>query len=181
MATVPSTLVYVTGQVVTAAQLNGNPGGTWGAFVLSPPWCQVRQGVAQNIGTGAWTGLLFDTEDDDQDLWHSLAANTDRIVPQTPGWVRLSGGASFAINATGFRGTRWTLNGTAIPGTQIIVPNATASSATVVPARTIAVQVNGTTDIITLQVFQNSGGTLATAVAGSDAQPSITAEWRGTT
>jgi len=180
VATVPTTLVFVTGQVVTAAQLNGDVGGTWGPFVLSPPWCQVRQTVAQNIATSAWTGLLFDTEDDDQDLWHSLAANTDRIVPQTPGWVRLEGGASFATNATGFRGTRWALNGTAIAGSQEIVPAATGG-ATVVGARSVAVQVNGTTDIITLQVFQSSGGTIATTVSGVEAQSSITAEWRGTT
>jgi len=179
VATVPSTLVFVTGQVVTAAQLNGNPGGTWGPFVLGAPECQVRQTVSQNMTTSVWTSVTFDTEDQDTDNWHSVVANTQQVKPQTPGWVRVSGGVSFGTNATGRRATRWLLNGSVVPGSRVILP-ATATGGASVPARTMVIQVNGSTDEIELQGFQESGGTLATDVSVIEAQSSFTAEWRGT-
>lgn len=180
MATVPTLVTYVTGQVVTAAQLNGNPGNTWGDFVLSPPDCQVRQTVIQSLPNNTWTDVLFDTEDLDPDLWHSTSTNTARITPQTAGIVRLAGGVGFAGSATGRRGTRWVLNGsgTAISGSSVIVLSS-AAVAMDVPARTLKVTVNGTTDFLTLQAFQDTGGALNTGVV-AETQSTITADWART-
>ena len=178
MGTVPTPLLYVTGQVVSAAQLNGQPGNTWGTFMLNPPICQVRQTTAQSLTNATWTDILFDTDDADLDNWHSTVTNTGRIIPQTPGQIRLLGGAvSFAANATGQRGARWALNGTAINATDSLGPAVNNTMA--ITARPALVVVNGTTDYVTLQGIQGSGGALLTSAA-ADAQSSGTAEWRGT-
>jgi hypothetical protein len=179
VGTVPTTLVYVTGQVVTAAQLNGNPGGTWGPFLLGTFQCQARQTVSQNLATGVWTAITLDTEDQDTDFWHSVVANTHQIKPQTPGWIRVQGMVSFPNAATGRRGARLTLNGTPIPGSRGLgAPTGIGGPSVVTPVKTV--QVNGSTDWVSLEGFQDSGGTLATDVGVSESQPAILAEWRGT-
>jgi hypothetical protein len=179
VGTVPSTLVYVTGQVVTAAQLNGSPGGTWGPFVLGRPDVRVRQTVAQSIPNNTWTDLAFDTEDVDPDLWHSTVTNTARLTPQTAGRISLIGaGVAFAGNVTGRRGVRWALNGSPLNGTDVLVP-AGSSGTFAVGARGDRVDVNGSTDYLTVQVYQDSGGALSTSVA-ADVQPAASAEWSRT-
>lgn len=130
------------------------------------PTVQMRQTVAQSITSGTFTAVTFDAEDLDYDNGHSTAANTDRYTANTTAWYSVSGGVSYAANATGMRGLRYTVNGTGVNGSEVNVQAGPASVTTSVPGRTMLVFLNSG-DILRVEAFQNSGGALNTSVAGS--------------
>lgn len=141
------------------------------------PVAQPRQSVAQSLATSAaWTALLFDTEDVDYDNGHSTATNTDRYTAATTGWHAVGGGASYVGNATGLRGVRYSVNGTATNGSTVLLP-AVTGSAFVCAARSMLIYLNAG-DILRAEGFQSSGGALSTVISGSDSQPLLSVEWR---
>jgi hypothetical protein len=178
MATVPSFRTWVTGEIVTAAELNSNVRDA-GNFWLSVPVAELRQTVAQSIANGSVVAITFDAEDVDTDGAHSTVTNTSRFTGQTAGRYRFSGGAAFAANATGYRQTFWRLNSATVNGSGALVPAITGVSSEVA-ARTMTFTLNGTTDFVELGVIQTSGGALNTAVVGAD-QPTMSVRWVGTT
>lgn len=178
MATVPTTLTYVTGQIFTAAQANGSPGATWGAFLLGVPKAVLRQGATQSVTTGTWTSVLFDAEDNDSDNAHSTITSTSRYTAQTAGWLRLGGGTAWGINATGGRLCRWAVNGVAVNASATGVASFGAALNTLSGAMARDVQV-AVGDYVELQVYQSSGGALSTVVSVEQAC-SMTVCWVGT-
>lgn len=177
MTTVPSYTTFVAGSVLTAAQLNTNVRDA-GNFWLARPLCLLRQTSIQSIANNAFTDILFDTEDIDRDGGHSTVTNTARYTSTTPGYLAFSGGVGFASNATGRRGTQWAFNAATLAASQDI-RTTLPSNSMAVAARTVSVPVNGTTDFVTLQGFQDSGGALNSNVTGS-AQASMFVLWIST-
>lgn len=182
MATLPVFRTWTAGEIVTAAFMNTNirdPGG----FFLSWPVCELRQTIAQSLASASFVPITFDTEEVDTDGWHSTVTNTDRITPQTAGRVQLFGGGSIQGNATGRRVAAWYLNSVEINGSRFEMPSISAAANWVGVVRPRTVFCNGSTDVLQLQLFQNSGGSLLTTGAGAAAGEECTASARliGTT
>lgn len=144
--------------------------------LLNPPICEVIQTVAQSI-PNAGTALLWDTEIVDTDGMHSTTTNTSRVTIQTPGRYLLGGAVCFTANATGRRGSWWSVNGVALSGGEAIYASPSAGNPTT-SARMRAIYLNAG-DYLELFAFQDSGGALATSVAFGQQQASMTARWIG--
>lgn len=176
MATAPSVPDIATGILPssTLAQL-----AECIAFLMAPPRAKMRQTSTQNLSTATWTSITFTTEDYDTDPsgagGHSNSSNTSRYTAVYAGWYLVSGGVTFAANATGIRAARWAVNGSALDGTQ-----ATGQPVSGLPhsvaARAEAVYLN-VGDYVELQGYQSSGGVLATVSSG-DSQSSMTVRWQ---
>lgn len=150
-------------------------------FLLDPPRVALRQGTAQSIPTASYTALTFATEDYDNETptsMHSLVSNQTRITAVTAGTYLVGGKVSFANNANGRRGLRWFLNGTTVvPASEVIGP-ANATGTTSLQARVMAIAL-GVGDYVELQAFQDTAGSLLTAVSGTETQPAAEARWIG--
>lgn len=146
-------------------------------FLLSPPVCVLRQTVTQSIPTGAFTPLLFQTENVDSDNMHSTSANLSRLTAVTAGWYQLSGQVGHGVaSTTGRRGCLWSINGTQTPGSQALISaTGSGSGGTVQVATTLIAYLNAG-DYVELQAYQDSGAALSTNVAAT-AQSSISALW----
>jgi hypothetical protein len=174
VSTVPTTLVAVAGAVLTASQWNTNSAGPIN-WLLAPAICQARQAVIQSIPNGTSTDVTFDSEDVDSTGMHSTSSNTGRITAVYPGWYQISGGTSWAANATGLRATNYAVNAVVVSGSGTMLTATTAGATTRVVTRTMLVFLN-VGDFITLQSFQTSGGGLNTAVTAAE-QATFTAIW----
>lgn len=178
MATVPGTLTWSAGSILTAAQLNTYLTAAV-AFFLSQPVCELRQTVAQSLTTSVGAALLYDTEDIDTDNMHSTVSNTSRVTAQTAGRFMISGGVGFAANATGLRVTYYAINGTNNSGSGVELSAAGGGGVTLLGARSKSIFLN-VGDYVEMFALQTSGGSLNTDVSGLD-QPNFTVRWVGTT
>lgn len=138
-------------------------------FVLNPPLCVMRQNVVQSLTSGTWTALTFDITDTDQGNLvnpagqHSIVTNTTRFTAVWPGQYLLDGAAAFTLNATGVRGARWAVNGTAVGAGTGSLDQTTAAAfgpSVGAPGQLVFLNIG---DFVELQAFQNSGGALNTA------------------
>ncbi|WP_433537601.1 hypothetical protein ACQPZK_07600 [Micromonospora sp. CA-249363] len=165
----PSPPSFAPGTRLTAARLG---------FLVQPPLARLRQTVAQAIPNITATALTFTTEVVDNDIdgvgGHSTTTNTTRWTARYPGWYRVSGGCAFANNSTGFRLLSWSVNGSIIPGVDVLLA-AVSGNTTRIPARTAVIYLNEG-DYLELKAYQSSGGSLNTAV-GSDEQASMDVLW----
>lgn len=148
-------------------------------FLMRKPAAVLRQVTTpQPFASGTFTAVTFNAEDLDDDVdsigGHSTSTNTSRYTARYPGWYLLGGGCSFAANATGRRGVRWAVNGTAINGSFVIGP-ASAANETAVAARAMLVLL-AEGDYVELQAYQNSGVSLNSVLTG-DHQPSMSVTW----
>ena len=178
MATLPSFRTWVAGEIVTAAYLNSNVRDA-GNFFLSWPVCETRQTLAQSLTNSTATTILYDTNDIDTDSGHSTSTNTSRYTGKTAGRFQISGGIGYASNATGQRWVEWQKNGTSINGGGVLAAPVNGQI-TRLPARTMTVFLNGSTDYVELMGLQTSGGALNTAVSAAD-QPTLSVRMVGTT
>lgn len=110
MATVPVEITWVTGQIVTAAQLNANLRDAIN-FLISRPLLVVRKTAGQNITGTTWTAVTWDTEDKDNDGMHSTVTNTSRATAVTQGWYSHQVTMDWAASASNDRSLAWTING----------------------------------------------------------------------
>lgn len=176
MAATPGTHTF-TGVVSTSSEMNTFVRDPL-LFLFSKPAAELRQTVAQSIPNVTWTSITFDVEDLDSDPagtgGHSTSSNTSRYVAVYAGWYRVSGGVEFAINATGQRACAWAVNGTLVAASRTLI-SATAALGMGVPAKTKLVFLN-IGDYVEMQVYQNSGGALNTAVVAEGA-PSMSVVW----
>lgn len=147
----------------------------------NPPRCRVHQitGSVTALANATWTNITFTGtahEDYDTAAIHDGASNTDRLTIPSNGYYTMSGKGATATNGTGVRGSRWTKNGTVIPGTTVMLPTTGAGAVSRHPAATTTVPCLAT-DIIRLQLFQDSGGSLNT-FADTDPENATFAEIR---
>lgn len=166
MATVPTFRTWVTGEIVTAAELNSNIRDA-GNFFLSWPVFEGRQTVSQSIPNTTSTPVAIDVEDVDTDGGHSISTNTSRYTPATAGRFQLSGGISYAANATGARIAELWKNGAPINGSSAIY-TWLAGITTRCPTRTMTAYANGASDYFELYAYQSSGGALSTSIIPSE-------------
>lgn len=75
--------------------------------------CILSKGGNQSISNATSTAIVWDTELEDTDGFHSTVTNTSRItIPSgKAGFYKITGQASFASNATGFRNAAIRKNG----------------------------------------------------------------------
>lgn len=157
MATVPSTHTVATGSA-TSSEMNTffrDPIN----FLLAPPAAALRQSATTSLTTSVWGAIGFDTEDEDNVSGHDTVTNNSRYTAVYAGWYMCSGGINFAANATGQRGARWAVNGTAYNGGIGVLVPPNASGATAISATTQRLFLN-VGDYVELQGFQSSGGGL---------------------
>ncbi|RKN38445.1 hypothetical protein [Micromonospora endolithica] len=146
------------------------------ATVESRPAAVLRSSAGQAIPNNAFTVVSLNTEDLDSHSGHSTATNNSRYTAPIAGWYRLSGGATFAGNATGRRGTRWLKNGGSIvDGGDALGSNAGAGACAVAAAHSLVFLAAG--DYIEMAVFQDSGNVLGTLSSGPN-QTWVSIEWR---
>lgn len=156
MATLP--VLPVSGQPYSATNFVGL--ANW---VTSPIMAILRQTVAQTFANNSSTQVTMDTEDRDTDGGHSTSSNTSRYTAQTPGWFDVDGAGSFASNATGIRSGRWFISSTAVStcGSNQLSVSTGQTSRLAMPG---ACRFLNISDYYELNMFQTSGGNLATVV-----------------
>lgn len=133
-------------------------------FLTNPPLFIGTQTSTQSLADSTWTSLTFTTEDADTYSGHSTSSNTSRYTAQRAGWYTVCGVYAAAANSTGFRAVRLAVNGTRVAGTGVYLPNNGSSDGSYsTPTRDVFLAVN---DYVEVQGWQNSGGSLNTAVGG---------------
>ena len=147
-------------------------------YTLLKPLARLRQEAAQSVNASTWTALSFGAEDIDTHNGHDNSTNPSRYTVQKEGYYRLGGGSWWASNATGVRFTRWAKNGNVIENAGTDVAPLGGGSVTYVPAVDIIISAI-VSDYFELMVWQNSGGSLNTAVAGGTNEEGASAniEW----
>ena len=166
----PAVPTIASGSRITPARL---------AFVLGGrPAAKLRQTVAQAIPNNSPTAITFNVEDLDADPdgtgGHSTSSNTSRYTCRYPGWYRVGGGASIVTNGTGVRVLSWAVNGTHVPGSDVLAFASSVNSIRVA-ARADLIRLNEG-DYLELRLYQSSGGALNTAV-GNDEQATMSVSW----
>lgn len=175
MTAVPVTRTWVAGEIVTAAYMNTTIRDV-DNWLLAVAILEIRQTVSQNVVTGtSFVDITFDVEDVDSTGMHSIVSLTNRATAVYPGWYDTGGAACYAANATGQRAVRTSVNATGLNASESVF-GAFASVNNSIPLRGKKAFLNAG-DYLTVQTWQNSGGTLATAVATS-AQSSMSLSWR---
>lgn len=175
--TSPTTVV--TGTTTASAWGNSVKAGL--DYQANPPHCAIRHSVAQSIATGAWSAVVFDTEDEDTASMHSTSSLTDQIVIPAAGLYLVTTSLEFATNGTGQRVAGFQVNGTPATGPNVkgrsSNPNPGAGSDPVLnPSSVLKLAV---ADILRVLVFQNSGGALNLIASTSEKHPFVTATWIG--
>ena len=142
------------GHILTAAEFN---------LAYAPPRCFLYQTATSSFPTsGTIDAVTFDTEQSDPLGWHSLVSNTERVTPTIAGWYHVAAGICFASNATGYRLAQILING----GNRVAEARVTSVGAVAMPINLGGyVQLNGTTDYVSLHGMQTSGGSL-NSIAG---------------
>jgi hypothetical protein len=171
---VPSTKDFGSG-VLTSSELNTyiRDPIKWG--LEDRPHFVGRSTVAQSIPNNTWTPLLLEIEDDDNRDGHSTTTNTSRYTMPESGWYDLAGSASFASNATGFRGVAFIINGSI---TNFYWPTQVPPVNGNVTALSIAGDQYFTAgDYVEVAAYQNSGAGLNTNTAGS-VTPRLAVTWK---
>jgi len=110
----------------------------------------------QSINDTTWTSVLFDTDEWDTSAIHNPSSNTDRFTVPIAGYYLVMGAVEWANNTTGFRSMRITLNGTQVSEQYRINLAAIKHNMN----HSWVVKCTAASDIIRLQVYQNSGAGL---------------------
>ena len=169
---VPSPRTFVVGETETGAYFNSVRDGQ--TYVLNRPLLRINQNTLQGLTSGTWTSISMDATTVDSYGMHSNSSNNSRATAINAGWYWPSGAVAFAASATGTRGARFAVNGTAVPGTAQFLPP-TASGSLAVAAVSIPLFLNAG-DYVEIQGVQNSGGSLNTLIA-SDLDSTLGLIW----
>lgn len=144
-----------------------------------PEFVAVQTTTTTSALTAIWTSINFsDTAGIVADTYggHSTSTNPSRYVAQYAGWYTVCGVVCWSnSNTSNARGARIALNGNPVQGTAVLY-GATSTTDTVVSTPARDIYLNGTTDYIELQGWQNTGGNLATAIA-ADVSSALWMRW----
>ncbi|MEV0090473.1 hypothetical protein [Streptomyces sp. NPDC050738] len=164
MATIPTIPTEAPGNFWTSALWNANILGGLN-YLFAPVRFKGYSSVTQAIGTGTTAvPLTMDTEIIDSDGGHSTVANTSRYVCQTAGTFYINGSVCFATSASGTRTLMILVNGVVVPGSMIQTAPQGSNGGSACTATTTQLSVG---DYVEIACWQNSGGTLATSIGGS--------------
>jgi hypothetical protein len=128
--------------------------------------CSVYQTTGTSITTATWTSVLFDTEEWDDDTWHSTSSNTDRITFNFTGRAVLVGTYDSNTTANATFGIRFKRNGTTVIANMVHATGSSGVNQVVGFAKEVSITSG---DYITMEVYQASGGsvTSGTGIAGT--------------
>jgi len=159
---------------------------TWetiaGAGILAPGTvvAVLRRSTAvslTNTTSGASsTAIPWNIEDLDRlDCWSS-GSNPTRYQPNVAGWYTFEASIGMELATGGsVRGTAWRKNGAAFDGNLSRYAVSTwASGFVVIPAQTVTVNLNGSTDYMELAGLQDSGAALNTETGAGAPRMSVT-------
>lgn len=168
MAAVPSQVSASVGGKIPAATWNDDVRDAINFFVANRPIAAVVQNTAQAaIATATFADILFDAEVLDRDGQHSIVTNTGRVViGNTLGWYRCSGYVAWVGGSVTSRRAQVALNGVAQNGS-LSIEMAAATGFTAAVLHPFLVQATVSTDYVTLQGMQDSGGAIAPSVSGA--------------
>jgi hypothetical protein len=148
------------------------------SFLLNPPMVRLRKTTTQSIPNTTSTALIWDfVEVETVNMWD--ATQPTRITPSVPGWYIGTAGFSFTNNATGIRAMNVIKNGSTTERVITVSHDAyTDSGITVVSRGNVFFEsFNGTTDYITIEVQQTSGGALSVITDVVERQPDLSLRW----
>lgn len=140
-----------------------NPGGAaaagWYPFTGSAVFSAVAgrsttNNTVQNVGAASYDY----TELTDTLAWHSAVTNPDRITPTVAGLYQITATCGWATNATGNRRLQLQKTGNVLGESRVSASTSTTNSLTFV------VVMNGSTDYVLINTFQDSGGALTSSV-----------------
>lgn len=120
-----------------------------------------RQTAAQSIPNAAFTTIALDTTDESTIFG---ASRTSGVLTLPIGTYIVIGGVSWGSSATGSRYARLLVDGVAVPGRDAR-PGVSTPAAEFIISRIVTV--TSGTKTVALQGYQDSGGALSTAVAGT--------------
>lgn len=172
MGTIPTIPTFTAGQVLTAALVNQIKAAN--DFWALTPRCLAYQSTIQTFTTAVYSVISLDNEVYDivqagDSPSHDTVTTNSRIVVRTPGKYEVCGQLLFDVSATGSRSLQIRKNaaGAVAGGTQLVVSNngaiATFATAVQVPVFEDTFVAG---DYIEMFGYQNSGGNLASNIAG---------------
>jgi hypothetical protein len=116
--------------------------------------------------SGAWLSVTFGTEARDDDLMHAIATGSyHKIYIPESGWYLLTANVEWDTNTTGFRTVRFSSNGKNGAGTSLAQTRQNAQNGMQQNLSHVEYLVAG--EYVVLDLFQNSGGTVAATTNGS--------------
>lgn len=121
---------------------------------------------SQNITSGTWTEVLWNTETVDGEGMHSNTSTPERLIPTKSGWYQFNFSLLFLANSTGIRQARVQLNGASLPGGDYAV-NTVPGVATNITG-SLLVYINAG-QYLKVEVYQNSGSGVNLARGNSQA------------
>ena len=142
--------------------------------------CRIYNSTTQSIGNSADTLATFDSEEFDTDGYHSTASNTSRItIPAgLGGYYHVGFIVLWADNATGLRIGRILKTGASVRASQVTTfPNAGGNTPHISYETIISLAAG---DYVEVNLFQTSGGSLATGSATDRIQNGFWAHFVGT-
>ena len=157
----PAGHVWVTGEVVTAANLNTYVRLNLEAL-YDAPFCRAFASAALGVASITITALALNTESQDNDAIHSTATNTTRFTPPTAGGYLVTGWVTYAGSTGGSQRTALLrLNGTTKIGQLDEPRNGAAETALSLVG---AYRFSGS-DYVELCAYQDSGASLNVVTA----------------
>lgn len=158
--TVPVSVTETPGSYITSAWQNAQVKALtdWSTGV---PVFLAYQQTAQTVITSTFTAATLDTEIFDTDGGHSTTTNTSRYTVQVAGKYRFEAAGVFTGNATGIRAVKLVVNGAAsgVITSERVVAAINGFDTPVTTSATIQLAVG---DYVEAQIYQSSGGNLAT-------------------
>ena len=135
-------------------------------YLLNDPLFVGTQTTSQNVLTGVWTPINFNTEQFDTYGGHDNVTNNSRYTAQVAGYYSVCGVVCWAANATNVRAARIHVNGNVVQGTSQMFPTSSTNvTGVATPTRCIYLNVG---DYVEVAGYNNSGAAspgLATSVA----------------
>jgi len=177
MSSVPPVHTWVNGERPNFRQMNDYVTDVLN-FMFNPPMLRLRRTTAQSIPNNASTAISWNfVELENYNFWD--AAQPTKITPSVPGWYVGSAGYSFAANAAGYREMNVIKNAS---GTERVLRMGGdgyfgGTLTTGQRGQVFLEQFNGTTDFMTVELFQNSGGALSTLTSGVQDFPDVVLRW----
>lgn len=172
---------YVTGDVLTAADMNTYQRDNTAWLATDKPRCRVYNTANISTNNATWTAMTCDSERFDVGGMHDTGSNTQRITVPSGGdgvyWVWAS--MEWAVNGTGSRFALIELNGTAGAGTFVGVCHYGIDSAAGVRGTVQTLYAAVATDYFVSDAYQTSGGAL-NVVAVANNSPEFAALWVAT-